>query len=360
MTGSMTGRIFGNASPAFSPGISPASLLLAALLAALCLVLAGCGESQEPTEIEPSGLFERPRAKPGKTVVLVVGDSLSISLADKLETVLDKNSFTLERLCREGGGLTRPELLDFPSELTGLLGRITPDVVIFMIGANDAMPVTTGDAVWVPFDSSEWRTAYAGRVGSLIRMALAANPRAPVFWVGAPPMADRNLNLALRTVNVALREACQGHPPCRFLDTWEIFSDAEDAYTPTALDLTGAQTPLRTADGVHLTDAGARRLCARVVSETSEILPVPASKARDELFSALTDLTPVPLATASPAPAPSKAEKKHEVKRGETLAGIARAHGLSTEALLRANRGVDPKKLRPGQTLVIPAPEAAP
>ncbi|MFZ5811360.1 MAG: GDSL-type esterase/lipase family protein [Thermodesulfobacteriota bacterium] len=323
-------------------------------------MLACCGESQEPTEIEPSGLFERARAKPGKTVVLVVGDSLSVSLADKLETVLDKNRCTLERLCREGGGLTRPELLDFPAGLKELLGRTTPDVVVFMIGANDAMPVTNGDAVRVPFDSPEWRTAYAGRVGSLIQMALAANPRAPVFWVGAPPMADRNLSSALRRVNAAQREACQGHPPCRFLDTWEVFSDAEDAYTSTALDLTGAQTPLRTADGVHLTDAGARRLCARVVSETSGVLPVPASKARDELFSSLTDLTPVPLATASPAPGPSKAEKKHEVKRGETLAGIARAHGLSTEALIRANQGVDAKKLRPGQTLVVPAPDTAP
>ncbi len=360
MTGSMTGRVSKNPSPASSPDTSPASLLLAALLAALCLVLAGCGETQEPTGIEPSGLFERLRAKPEKTVVLVVGDSLSVSLADKLETVLDKNRCTLERLCREGGGLTRPELLDFPSELKALLGRTTPDVVVFMIGANDAMPVTNGEAVRVPFDSPEWKTAYAGRAGSLIQMALAANPRAPVFWVGAPPMADRNLSSALRTVNAALREACQGHPPCRFLDTWEIFSDAEDAYTPTALDLTGAQTPLRTPDGVHLTDAGARRLCARVVSETSGILPVPASKVRDELFSALTDLTPVPLATASPPPAAPGTGGKYEVKRGETLAGIARAHGLSVEVLSRANRGVDPKRLRPGQTLVIPAPDAAP
>jgi hypothetical protein len=121
-------------------------------------------------------------------------------------------------------------------------------VVVFMIGANDAMPVTNGEAVRVPFDSPEWKTAYAGRVGSLIHMALAANPRAPVVWVGAPPMADRNLGSALRTVNAALREACLAHPPCRFIDTWETFSDAEDAYTPTALDLTGAQTPLRTAD----------------------------------------------------------------------------------------------------------------
>ncbi|QLA15928.1 DUF459 domain-containing protein [Desulfolutivibrio sulfoxidireducens] len=297
--------------------------------------------------------------KPKKTAVLVVGDSLSVSLADKLESVLDKGGCTLTRLCREGGGLTRPELLDFPARLAELVRRTPPGVVLFMIGANDAMPVINGDATRVPFDSPEWKATYAARAVGLMDMATRANPGAAVFWVGAPPMADRTLNAALRTVNAALREACLAHPPCRFIDTWETFSDSEDAYTPTALDASGMQTPLRTADGVHLTDAGARRLCARVVSETSGILPVPPGKAREDIFSALTNLTPIPQATASPPPDASRLGK-HIIKRGETFAAIARKHGLSAEALRRANRGVDPKRLRPGQTLDIPTPDNAP
>lgn len=335
----------------------------------MAALAAGCGDSQEPAEIAPHGLFERARKTKAEAppVVLVIGDSLSISLADKLEAALTREDCTLVRLGKVGGGITRPELLDFPSQLEDLLRRATPDVAVFMIGANDAMPVVTRDGARVLFDSTPWKPAYAAEAARLMDMVLAKNPRAVLFWVGAPPMADRNLSNALRTVNAALREACHSRPACRFIDTWDIFSDSEDAYTPTALDLAGAQIPLRTTDGVHLTDMGARRLAARVVAATGGALPMPPSPARETLFSALNELTPAPQATAAPAPqvtavpAPRPvAPKGHVVKRGETLAAIARQHGLSPEALGRANKGIDPKKLRPGQTLALPSGDDGP
>ena len=53
-------------------------------------------------------------------------------------------------------------------------------------------------------------------------------------------------------------------------------------------------------------------------------------------------------------PTREKAPRGHVVKRGETLSSIARQHGLDPEALRRANANVNPKKLRPGQTLALP------
>ncbi len=44
----------------------------------------------------------------------------------------------------------------------------------------------------------------------------------------------------------------------------------------------------------------------------------------------------------------------HVVASGETLAAIARKHGLSLTALEEANPGVNPKKLHVGQVLVLP------
>ncbi len=44
----------------------------------------------------------------------------------------------------------------------------------------------------------------------------------------------------------------------------------------------------------------------------------------------------------------------HIVVAGETLAGIARKHGVSLSALQAANPGVTPKKLHVGQTLNLP------
>jgi len=340
----------------FFPASSPIfSHVLTLCLACLWLLaVSGCGDSPEPADVTPRDLFRSLAPKKAPPVVLLVGDSLSISLADTLEGVLSGHGSRLIRLGKVGGGLTRPELLDFPQALPDLLRDHRPDVAIFMIGANDAMPLVTADGTRVLFDSTPWKAAYAAAASRLMDMVLAANPKAAIFWVGAPPMADRTLSAALRTVNSALREACTSKPPCRFIDTWETFSDAEDAYTPTARDLSGALIPLRTGDGVHLTDAGARRLAARVISATGDVLPVPPSPTRDALLAALTEATPIPQATAAPPPR-DESPRKHVVKRGETLASIARQNGLTPDALRRANKGVDPKKLRQGQTLVLPA-----
>ena len=62
--------------------------------------------------------------------------------------------------------------------------------------------------------------------------------------------------------------------------------------------------------------------------------------------------------TPAPAPKPPKAPaaRSHVVKSGDTPATIARQHSVKLEALLAANPGLDPKRLKIGQTLNIPAP----
>jgi tetratricopeptide (TPR) repeat protein len=48
-------------------------------------------------------------------------------------------------------------------------------------------------------------------------------------------------------------------------------------------------------------------------------------------------------------------QRTHTVRAGETAAMIARQHGVRVEALLAANPRIEPKRLRVGQTLTIPA-----
>ncbi len=69
-----------------------------------------------------------------------------------------------------------------------------------------------------------------------------------------------------------------------------------------------------------------------------------------------TNRTPAltPGTTQRPAPA-STAMRTHTVKAGETLASIARQYRVRLESLMAANQNVDPKRLKPGQTLNIPA-----
>ena len=49
----------------------------------------------------------------------------------------------------------------------------------------------------------------------------------------------------------------------------------------------------------------------------------------------------------------------HAVKAGETLTSIAKKHGVTTDALMRANDITDPTKLKVGQKLKIPAGRGA-
>lgn len=73
---------------------------------------------------------------------------------------------------------------------------------------------------------------------------------------------------------------------------------------------------------------------------------------------ATTAVTPAGPATTLHKPVPPKVSKPHthSVASGETLASIARKHGISLASLQAANPGVNPKKLKAGQVLNLPAP----
>lgn len=59
-------------------------------------------------------------------------------------------------------------------------------------------------------------------------------------------------------------------------------------------------------------------------------------------------------------PAPTATPLTHLVTSGETLLGIASQYGVSLDALLLANPGIDPRILSIGQALLIPGPEGQP
>jgi LysM repeat protein len=69
-----------------------------------------------------------------------------------------------------------------------------------------------------------------------------------------------------------------------------------------------------------------------------------------------------PTATAgveNPAPADSAGVKTHTVAKGETLTQISKQYGVSVEEIEQLNKIGDAKKLQAGQTIKIPASQAA-
>jgi LysM repeat protein len=63
-----------------------------------------------------------------------------------------------------------------------------------------------------------------------------------------------------------------------------------------------------------------------------------------------------PGTSSRPPVTPAVSSRTHIVKTGETPTVIARKYGLKVDALMTANPGLDPRRLRIGQALTIPAP----
>lgn len=74
--------------------------------------------------------------------------------------------------------------------------------------------------------------------------------------------------------------------------------------------------------------------------------------------------TSVTFTNPAPAPAPKTAKaattasvaRTHTIKSGDIPATIAKQYGVKLEALLAANPGLDPKRMKIGQTVTLPAP----
>jgi len=66
---------------------------------------------------------------------------------------------------------------------------------------------------------------------------------------------------------------------------------------------------------------------------------------------------PMPPSSAAPV---ASTTAPHRIEKGETISSVGRLYGLSQGKLLAANPGVNPAKLRIGQTLLIPGQPARP
>ena len=105
----------------------------------------------------------------------------------------------------------------------------------------------------------------------------------------------------------------------------------------------------------------AGQLAARNASANNNPQPQPqgTSSLPDDMTQpapvANTPITPAKPATVKSAPAKVSPARTHTVAAGETLAAIARKHGVSLNALESANPSINPKKLRVGQVLNLPA-----
>jgi lysophospholipase L1-like esterase len=181
-------------------------------------------------------------------------------------------------------GLTRPDYFNWPAELNIDLANQQPQLVVVMIGANDAQGLVTQNGS-IRFGQPGWDQAYSARVAAFIDEANDAG--AHVLWVGMPPMQNPQLNANLMHLNtlVQVQVAETRDHGATYLSSIPALGDQNHNYAAYITDASGTVINIRTPDGIHLSPDGGARLATAVVAEMEnqlhiQLIPDVSSKAR--------------------------------------------------------------------------------
>lgn len=186
----------------------------------------------------------------------IAGDSLAGSLGPSLGDMTAATGVVQPVYdSRVSTALTTPSFFDWPKHAARELARLQPEVVVFVIGTNDAN--------LEPADSPTWKADYANLVEQMLSV-LVGNPPRPVYWVGAPIMKDSALSAHVRDVNAVAQDVIARHPGITYVDSYSLFADTDGSYSASLPDASGKRVPVRADDGVHFTPEGGDRLAGAV------------------------------------------------------------------------------------------------
>jgi uncharacterized protein len=235
----------------------------------------GVGSSPSTADNEPSA----PAApKVPKTIfVAVIGDSLAENLAPGLSDALsERPEVGLVREIRSGVGLLKENKTSWRQVSDEILARNPPvAAAVVFIGPTDDPPAPkkkkaeNETAPSALATTTPWMDEYAAKVDEL---ALAFRQKnIPLLWVGLPPVEDAKTTAEYLQLNDLVRQrvAALGGT---FIDVWEGFVNEEEAFTVQGPNIEGRVVRLRTADGLHFTKAGARKIGHAVELELRTIL----------------------------------------------------------------------------------------
>ncbi|EHJ47015.1 protein of unknown function DUF459 [Solidesulfovibrio carbinoliphilus subsp. oakridgensis] len=188
--------------------------------------------------------------------VLVVGDSLAIGLSLSLRRSLAE--FESMELIEEGkvsSGLANPKYYDWGKALRVFLDKYKPDIVVIMMGANDAKYINVNEKPRPAGSPNKtWPEVFAMRVENFLAALQEKNIRN--YWIGLPIMGDAPYARQAEIMNDIVKAECDKFGSSRFLETWNLLADAQGGYSTFLPNEKGVKIKVRANDKVHFTVAG--------------------------------------------------------------------------------------------------------
>lgn len=248
------------------------------------------GEVNDPADDDPPAELDAGRAEAGASQsppspfplrrptvddplrLLIVGDSTMDAVGNAILRELTTSGLTEARLdFRVSTGLSRPDFFDWPAHLRELRATDGTEVIVMMIGANDAQPILA-DGTVEQHGSERWSQEYRRRVSQLLDEL--TEDEGWVIWIGQPAMRNDPYDARLRGLNQIYAEETARYPNAVYVDPRPVTSAEDGRFSAYLPDADGNQELIRQSDGVHLTSDGGDRISPLVVEEINRIAPL--------------------------------------------------------------------------------------
>ncbi len=205
--------------------------------------------------------------------ILIIGDSfiaIGGGAGNPLEeTLLDYKDATILRSGKVSSGLSRPDYFNWNLKSGELISQFDPNVVIIMLGSNDAQWITSATGTMIVYYGNEgWNEEYAKRVSGLLDIFEENNTM--IFWVGLPIMKKETFSNKMKNLNSIYEDAVKSRKNAYFIPTWDLLVDDKGNYTAYLPDKNGKNKLARMSDDIHLTFFGGRILAKEVIKKMEE------------------------------------------------------------------------------------------
>ena len=195
------------------------------------------------------------------------GDSLAGSLGPSLGAIAGGTGVVQPYFdSRVSSGLSNPGFFNWPDHATNELADLAPEIVVFIIGAND----------WSSVSGDAWKADYTQRVDAMMNTLIGSGRT--VYWVGSPTLKDEKMDAAVVEVNAIAQEVAKRHSEVQYVDAYKLFSGTDGKFAAELPDGNGDVVTMRAGDGVHLTMNGADYLARTVYKLVDAQCAVTAQK----------------------------------------------------------------------------------
>jgi len=202
-----------------------------------------------------------------KPFMFIMGDSnIWGHLGRQMQPSFEKLGYRVYRRGKPYSGLARPDFFDWIDKSPFLIRSLAPEVVVIMLGGNDAQvlsPLRGSDAASIPWeDAAAWVAEYERRVERLV--GVLASGGATVYFLSPTNRKPIYARQAMHRIIGAQRRAVERTGLAVYVDTYVLTSHPDGEYIA-AGEQNGRSIPYRYLDGIHLTPQGSIALRERLL-----------------------------------------------------------------------------------------------